>query len=183
MFLLVRMNNQTIKSLFLISARFLLLLFTSLLSCNQQSKKNIPAGVNPKLKDTMRKKPPSSFSDTVTIHYPSAIFYNPDSLQLLKIKETTPKNDYETDIHNFFYQMQNVRIMLKKYWPQIHVIETSKARYLLFIKADNTQTNIDLNTKGDMSGMFLFDGKKEPELVDMMNIETALNFYFKNSHR
>jgi hypothetical protein len=30
-----------------------------------------------------------------------------------------------------------------------------------------------------MCGIFLFDGKKEPELADMMNIDTALGFYFE----
>ena len=149
-----------------------------MLACNQHGKKNIPSGNTPEYKDTIRKKPPGSFSDSLTIHFPSAVFYNPDSLQLLKIKEITPKNEYETDVHNCFYQMRNARIVLKKYWPQIHIIETSNNRYLVFVKANKTKTCIDLNTKGDMCGLLLFDGKKEPELADMMNIDTALGFYF-----
>ena len=156
------------------------LIYVSILSCRQPAKKNIPAVITPEHKDTIRRKPPSSFSDTLTIHYPSAVFYNPDSLQLLKIKEITEKNEYETEVHNCFYQMRNARIVLKKYWPQIHIIETSKNRYLLFVKADKSKIFIDLDNKSDMCGLLLFDGKKEPELVDMMNIETALGFYFKH---
>jgi len=126
------------------------------------------------------KKPSSSFSDTLVINKISAVFYNPDSLQLNKIKAITKKELYETDVHNCFYLMRNARMVLKKYWPHIHIIETSEYRYLLFIKADNSQTCIDLDTKEDMCGILLFDRKKEPELIDMMNIETALGFYFKS---
>jgi hypothetical protein len=154
------------------------LIYGSMLSCSQPAKKKIPAVITPEHKDTIRRKPPGSFSDTLTIHYPSAVFYNPDSLQLLKIKEITEKNEYETEVHNCFYQMRNARIVLKKYWPQIHIIETSKNRYLLFVKADKSRIFNNLDNKGDMCGLLLFDGKKEPELVDMMNIETALGFYF-----
>ena len=159
----------------------LLLCFISgfMYSCKQSSsKKNIPPGNIPENKDTVRRKPPSGFSDTLSIHFPAAVFYNPDSLQLQKIKEITEKNEYETEVHNCFYLMRNARIEMKKYWPKIHIIETSVNRYLLFIKADKTRICIDLNTKGDMCGIFLFDGKKDPQLADMMNIDTALGFYF-----
>lgn len=165
----------------LLSGLLLSLIYVSMLSCSQPAKKNIPEAITPEHMDSIRRKPPSSFSDTLTIHYPSAVFYNPDSLQLLKIKEKTAKNEYETDIHNCFYQMRNARIVLKKYWPQIHIIETSKNRYLLFVKADKSKIFIDLDNKGDMCGLLLFDGKKEPELADMMNIETAMRFYFRAS--
>ena len=126
------------------------------------------------------KKPSSSFSDTLVINRISAVFYNPDSLQLNKMQAITNKELYETDVHNCFYLMRNARTVLKKYWPQIHIIETCEYRYLLFIKADNRQTCIDLDTKEDMCGILLFDRKKEPELIDMMNIDTALGFYLSN---
>ena len=125
-------------------------------------------------------KPPSSFNDTITISSKSAIFYNPDSLQLEKIKKITSQNGFESSIHDCFYQMRNARIILKKYWPQIKIIESVKARYLLFIKTDNTRTYIDLNSLGDICGIFLFDGKKDPQLIDMMNVDTALEYYFNN---
>ena len=173
------MNKKIANFRAYLSGCILCFVFGFITSCNQPSKKVIPLVNTPEHKDTIRRKPPSSFSDTIIIHFPSAVFYNPDSLQLQKIKEITAKNNYETDIHNCFYLMRNARIVLKKYWPKIHIIETSKARYLLFIKADKTQTCIDLNTKEDMCGMFLFDGEKEPELADMMNIDTALGFYFE----
>jgi hypothetical protein len=147
-------------------------------SCTQPAKKNISAENTPEHKDTIKKKPSSSFSDTLTIHFPVAVFYNPDSLQLKKMEEITEKNEYETEVHNCFYLMRNARNVMKQYWPQIHIIETSAHRYLLFIKNDKTKTIVDLDNIGDQCGIYLFDGKKEPELADMMNIDTALGFYF-----
>ena len=125
------------------------------------------------------KKPPSTFSDTLAINAKSAVFFNPDSLQLEKIRATTPKNMYESDVHNCFYQMRNARMVLKKYYPRIHIIVTSKARFILFIKASKSKIYVHLDTKGDRCGIFLFKKKKDPELIDMMNIDTALGFYFK----
>lgn len=172
------MKEKRIKFHYVLQGLLLCILFSVVFSCNQRNKKNIHAGKSPEIKNALIIKTPSSFSDSQLIHFPSAVFYNPDSLQLQKMKEITEKNEYETEVHNCFYQMRNARMVLKKYWPEIHIIETSTKRYLLFVKADKTMTTIDLNSKGDMCGLFLFDGKKEPELADMMNIETALGYYF-----
>lgn len=140
---------------------------------NTEQKKIVPPS------QLQYKKPPASFNDTLVINNVSAVFYTPDSLQLDKIKNILEKEEYETEVHNCFYLMRNARIVMKQYWPQIHIIETSRVRYLLFIKDDKSKTFVDLNTKNDMCGIFLFDRKKHPELIDMMNIDTALGFYFK----
>ncbi len=174
------MNKNSSKTT-LHRAFILVFVFIYLYSCTntKSSKKNnteIPATSHA----VQYKKPTSGFRDTLVINRISAVFYNPDSLQLNKIQAIIKKELYETNVHNCFYLMRNARMVLKKYWPHVHIIETSEYRYLLFIKADNSQTCIDLDTKEDMCGILLFDRKKEPELIDMMNIDTALGFYFKS---
>lgn len=82
--------------------------------------------------------------------------------------------------HDCYYQMQNARLSLKNDWPKVKIIEVSRARYLLFIKSAGTKMVIDLNDKNDICGIFLFDGKQDPVLVDMPNVDTFLNVYFKN---
>jgi len=124
------------------------------------------------------KKPPSSFNDTLVVRGKAAVFFMADSVQLEKIKAITEKMVYESNNHDCFYQMRNARFVLKKYWPRVQVIETSRARYLLFINSDNNNTCIDLNTKNDQCGIFLFDDSKAPKLADMTNIDTELGFYF-----
>lgn len=123
-------------------------------------------------------KPPSSSKDTLTINTVSAVFYNPDDIQLERIRSVNKKEVFESLQHEYFYQMRNARIVLKKYWPHISIIETSNARWLAFLKADNSKIYIDLDGKNDMSGIILFDKKKDPLLIDMMNIDTALELYF-----
>jgi len=146
---------------------------------------NDPGSKESKRKDstahltTTYKKPSSTHHDTLTISSGAAVFYSPDSMQWNKLKATVPKNTYETETHNCYYQMRNARMVIKKYYPGLRVIEASSARFLLFIKDDKSSIYIDLDTKGDMCGIFLFDRKKDPELIDMMNIDTALRFYFE----
>ncbi len=151
-----------------------------LFSCSGDNKKNNKADNNNQRISTETRlvKPPSSFSDTLIITTAAAVFYNPDSLQLEKIKLIFKPNIFESVTHEKFFQMRNARIELKKYWPRLLIIETSKARYLKFLKADKSNTVIDLNTKGDISGIFLFDPMKEPLLIDMMNVDTELGFYY-----
>lgn len=154
-----------------------LLLFAC--SCSEISKKNNQQEIKSSKKKHLNiKKPGSSFSDTIIINTKSAVFYNPDSLQMEKIKAVNEKEIFATITHDCYYQMQNARLVLKKYWPQIRIIETSKARYLLFAKTNKSKICIDLNNKNDICGLFLFDRKKDPVLADMPNINTVLGFYF-----
>lgn len=125
------------------------------------------------------RKPPSGIDDTLVVKGKAAVFFSPDSGQLRKIKEITDTRIYESDTHDCFYQMRNARLVIKKYWPGLRIVETSKARWLLFVKADKSESFIDLDSKGAMCGVLLFDARKDPELVDMTNIETALRFYFE----
>ncbi len=167
---------------FINSLLFLVLLFPALqlfYSCNSNIenkkidlKKTVP--VTEKLL-----KPTTSFTDTLVIKTLSAIFYNPDSLQLEKIKGILKKNEFESLTHEYFYQMKNARKELKKYWPQIKIVESSKARFLLFIKADKTKELVDLNTYQEFSGMILYDPTKEPIPIDMMNMGTEVAYYLK----
>jgi hypothetical protein len=140
---------------------------------NQEKKKNttaVPIAV---------KKPASSFNDTFFITVRSAVFYTPDSMQLAAIKKVNEKNVFESLTHESFFQMRNARLVLQKYWPGIKIIAVSRYRWLVFIKSNKTKSIIDLNTRNDISGIFLFDPKKNPEPADMMNIDTALGFYFE----
>lgn len=83
-------------------------------------------------------------------------------------------------MHDYFYQMRNGRNVVREAWPALTVIDAKNYRYLLFVKRDDSCQCIDLNAKGDLYGIFLFDGRKDPVLVDMPNIKTALGFYFKD---
>lgn len=156
-----------------------LILLYSLSACSGNSEKKEAQTVTTG-QDTIKvlSKPPSSYTDTLIIEAPGAVFYDSDSLQLVKTKSINTKMAYETMVHECFYMMRNAKMVLKQYWPKLKITSTTKVRYLLFIKSDKSQTWIDLDTKNNMCGMFMFDGKKDPELADMTNIETELGNYF-----
>jgi len=150
------------------------------LSCADKPGKVIPAITKQQQTVNTVPKPPGSYSDTLVIRVSSAVFYQPDSLQLLRYKAIISARDFESETHNSYYQMRNARMVINKYWPRLQIIETTRARYLLFVKSDNQKVLIDLDKQGDMWGIFLFDGKQDPELADMMNIDSFLGFYFQN---
>ncbi len=124
-------------------------------------------------------KPPSTYSDTLFIKEPAAVFFSPDSAQLEQYKAVNTQMVFESTTHEYFYLFKTAMSVLKRNWAKIQIIETSKARYLQFIKSDGTSSCIDLNIKNDISGLYVFDTKSNPQLVDMMNIETELEQYFK----
>ncbi|MFI5152845.1 MAG: hypothetical protein ACHQET_05890 [Chitinophagales bacterium] len=149
-------------------------------SCSQSPEKNNrQTNKNEVSKPPIIKKPPSSFGDTAIIDRESAVFYNPDTLQMEKIKSVNEERVYATITHDCYYQMQNARNVIRQYWPRIRIVEVIKARYLLFIRQDKSKMCIDLNAKNDICGLFLFDPRKDPELVDMPNIDSFLGFYFR----
>lgn len=133
--------------------------------------------VKPEVNKPVLSKPPAYYRDTLKIDVKAAVFYRPDSLQLQKIKEITEERIFESQMHEYFFQMRNARIVLKKNWPSIHIVEAKNVRYLLFKKWNNMSVCVDLDKK-DPYGLFLFDNKKDPHFTDMMNIDSELPFYF-----
>ncbi len=157
---------------------FFLLSFVLYVSCSNPPQNHATDSREKDIKETKNRKPPSSFSDTIIIDFPAAVLYNPDSLQIEKLKAITNRMVYESTMHDCFYLMKNSRFVLKKYYPHIKIIEVKNARYLLFKKAGGEKEYIDLNSKNDPCGIFIFDTKKATHIVDMANIDTELGFYF-----
>lgn len=153
---------------------FLLSAISVFISCND-GKSNDEADVK---ENTTLKKPSSNYQDTLVIDFTAAVFYHPDSLQLLKIQQVVDSAVYEATMHEYFYQMRNARIVLNKDWPNIRIIEANKVRYLLFKKGNNQIKIVDLDSKGEPHGLYLFDHEHDPEPADMMNIDTELPRYF-----
>ena len=52
----------------------------------------------------------------------------------------------------------------------------------LFKSVNKENHIIDLNNINDMSGIILFKPTDKPILIDMMNIDTELGFYFNNKN-
>ena len=153
--------------------RYLIIALLVFASCSGNGQA-VPANKKQKSKS----KPSSGFSDTIRISFPAAVFYNPDSLQLEKIKAGTDSMIYESMIHDCFYQMRNARSVLKQYYPQVEIVLVSNARFLLFNKKAGEKECIDLDANNDPCGIYLTDGNQSPRFTDMTNIDTELGLYF-----
>jgi hypothetical protein len=154
-----------------------ILLLAVLPACQSQPKKNAGNDLPPAQKPAY-KKPPATRTDTLVIRGWSAVFFSADTFQLEKLKSSLPKMEFESNKHDCYYQSRNAKNVLRTYWPTVSVLETT-SRYLLFIRNDSSRLSIDLDTKNEICGNFLFDGQKDPLLVDMTNIDTELGFYFQ----
>ena len=155
--------------------------FIALVMSCSDSNNNNPTNTGQEDRNKPFKKTPSNFPDIiVTVDSPAAVFFNPDSLQIEGLKQLIDTGTFRSMMHEFFYQAKNARTVLKKDYPAIKIMEVTKSRFILFKKANGENVRIDLDTKNDPSGLYLFDGKKDPELADMTNIDTVLGFYFNN---
>ena len=156
-------------------------LFFTVFSCNnnESANKGVVSQVKTVTIPKTSPKPHSTYPDTLMINHPAAVFYRPDSIQLAKIKAVSDPMYYEASLHEYFYQMLTARNIFKKTWPWLTIIESDKYRVLMFIRKNNSREYIDLDTMYDTHGLFVFDGKKSPILIDMTNVETQVSFYLK----
>jgi hypothetical protein len=154
-------------------------LFASLQACNNVVR-NDQIGLKSQAEERSSRKPPSSYNNSLEIPPLSAVFFEPDSIQLEKIKAVTDDHVFKGSMHEYAYQIKNGHFFLKRYWPQVKIFVTKKARFLVFQHANKSTDSIDLD-KNDPCGMYVFDGVKKPLLVDMTNIETQVPDYFSSN--
>src|SRR6476469_7891390 len=102
--------NENLSKTTLLRVFLLIVVFIQFYSCTNRSSKENKTEMPANSHAVQYKKPSSSFSDTLIINKISAVFYNPDSLQLNKIQAITKKELYETDVHNCFYLTGNARM-------------------------------------------------------------------------
>ncbi len=166
--------------MFKISIFYILTFFILISSCSEGSKKNLSQQLQSKDSSEIHKKPASTFQDTLYINSISVVFYQPDSLQLNRIKEITDPSIFDGSMHEYFYQIRNAHIVLKQNWSQLKIVDSKNVRYLVFAGLDHTRYTIDLDQYNDAYGMFVFDLKKVPILVDMTNLESIIHMYLSS---
>ena len=149
-------------------------------SCSNTPQKKMPANEINISQHGSKAKPPSSYTDTVVIDFSAAVFYSPDAAQLEKIRSITNPGPFGADMHEYLFLTKTARLVLNKHYPHLKIVDVEKARFLLFVRADNTRDIIDLNTKNDPYGLFAFNRKDPPRLMDLPNVDSDLGFYFEN---
>ncbi len=168
------MNTIVIK---LIKTAFIFAGIIFTMACSENKKSSGLKIESSQAQKIVHLKPPSNYNDTLIIQDLSAVFYEPDSIQLLEIKKLTSPQIYDGSMHEYFYKIKTSRLDLQRNWKHIKIIEAKNLRFLNFRKIDGTISTIDLNNFDDAYGMFIFDGKKDPSLVDLANLNSDLNNY------
>jgi hypothetical protein len=153
----------------------ILILLAVLVCCHEKSanKKSID-----KTESVQKTKPPSSFQDTLSIDKTSAVYFEPDSIQLEQLKSISEKNSFETNVHETFYQLRNTKAFLQQHLPRVKIISAKNFRWLVFKNDGKLVELIDLDKIADAWGMYFFEPGKNPRLIDMMSIDTEAPNYF-----
>src|SRR5947208_1290690 len=84
-------------------------------------------------KNEVKSKPPATYQDTLTITDSAAVFYNPDSLQLEKIKLVTDAGAFESKMHEFYFLRKTAKAIITQHFSWLKMIEAKNVRYLLFV--------------------------------------------------
>jgi hypothetical protein len=123
-------------------------------------------------------KPPSNFQDSLFISQPSAIFFEPDSVQFQKLKAISDEKGFQTNVHESFFQFKTAKSFLQQHLPLVKILSARNSRYLVFKPGGKIARVIDLDKVPDAWGLYFFEPGKDPRLVDMMSIDTEAPNYF-----
>jgi hypothetical protein len=163
----------------------IIILAAFLFSCKHQKspgKRNSPADTTVQNPITpIYSKPASELKDTLFISEKAAVFFNPDTIQLKKIKEQLNPRIFDSDMHDCYFQQRFARTVLTRQYPLVHIIDSRNARWLVFKKTNGNMVQIDLDKIPDMCGIYIFEPSKDPQLVEMTNFESFAGFYFTPS--
>lgn len=144
------------------------------ISCNQKNNLINAAASDDPNKKTLPKKP-TIYSDTVVINTSAAVFFKPDSIQLIEFKRQTTETAFEANKHDGFYQQRNGHLFLQN--KNVRIVDASRAKYLLFMN-NKKDTLINLDGLPELWGIYFFQPSKHPRLIDMMDIEREYKDYF-----
>jgi hypothetical protein len=145
-------------------------------SCNEKANSN--KQVKQQEIQSSKKKPGATSSDSLIVTLPSVVFFEPDSIQLEKIRKISDDDAFKTSVHEYFYMSRNVKSYLGQHRPGLKILEAKNFRYIVFVRSGGSTEIIDLDGIADAWGMYVFDPDKDPQLSDMMNVDTEIPRYF-----
>lgn len=170
------------------SLKFLLLFSLTISSCAANDQKqetksetrissvDTTQHVDMSQKQFVTKKLPSD-SDTLTIDTKSAVFYQPDNIQIERRMKETGEENFRAGADDYIYYVNTSADYLEK--QGLSVIDAKNKKYLKFIMADKKVQLVKLDTLSELWGMYLFVPTKTPHFADITVIEDDYKNYFK----
>ncbi|RNI31832.1 hypothetical protein EFY79_21050 [Hanamia caeni] len=115
--------------------------------------------------------------DTLTIDRKSAVFFQPDSLQMEERMKKVGEKDFRAGADDYIYYINISAEFLEK--QGLPVMNAKGKKYLKFVTSDKKAELVKLDTLSELWGMYLFDPEKKPHYADIIEIEDDYKNYFK----
>lgn len=147
-------------------------------SCGRTAdEKETPAGIDTVPVRHAAAKTSAPNSDTLYINTKAAVFYAPDSARIDRAKKDAGEDAFYTGADDYVYYIGKCR----EYFDSVKLktVYAKDKKYIRFIKDDDTRIYVKLDTLPELWGIYLFEPKKDPKLVDMLAIEDEYNNYYK----
>lgn len=118
----------------------------------------------------------STDSNVLIINTKTAVFYEPDSIQIEKRKSQGNEEDFYAGADDYLWYMNESFNYLDS--VQLPITNVREKRILKFVNVDGESTIINLDTLSDLWGVYFFDGQKSPMEADILDIGSDYNKYF-----
>ncbi len=115
--------------------------------------------------------------DTLAIDRKSAVFFQPDSLQMEERMKKVGEKDFRAGADDYIYYINISAEFLEK--QGLPVLNAKGKKYLKFLTSDKKAELVKLDTLRELWGMYLFDPEKKPHYADIIEIEDDYKSYFK----
>lgn len=167
--------------------RLLLLLSFTIFACVPKDKKLGPksdirirsADLTQKvdtLKEQIAPNPSQLDSDTLTIDRKTAVFYQPNNLQIEVRMKEVDEADFRAGADDYIYYVNMAANYLAE--KSLPVLDAKNKKYLKFVLTEKREQVIKLDTLKELWGIYLFDPKKKAYAADMTIIEDECHNYF-----
>lgn len=116
-------------------------------------------------------------TDTLLISEKVAVFINPDSSTIDKLKQEGSEEDFYVTANDYSYYMGTAQEFLDS--VKVRVIDVEKEKFIKFVGSNKKRQLITISKQQDPWAIYFFDPPKKAKQVDMTAIEEEYKAYFK----
>jgi len=116
-------------------------------------------------------------NDTLIINTVSAVFTEPDSLQIDARKKAAGDDDFYAGADDYMFHLNSAHEFLKSI--KLKTVIAKDKKFIKFVSSDNTAHLIRLDTLPELWNVYLFDPKKKAKQIDITVIDEEYTSYFK----
>ena len=124
-----------------------------------------------------KKTKTDSSCDTLIINTASAVFTEPDSLQIDARKKAAGDADFYAGADDYMFHLNSAYEFFSSI--KLKIVIAKDRKFIKFVSSQNTSKLIRLDTLPELWNVYLFDPKKEAKQIDITVIDEEYTSYFK----